>query len=50
MTGSAPPNGCNMDLALGYLIELLVRITPLSIFLRWDIEDFGLLAPEWSAS
>ncbi|KAF1779525.1 hypothetical protein PC129_g18213 [Phytophthora cactorum] len=36
-----------MDVALGSLVEFMVKITPLSALLSWDIQDLGVLVPEW---
>jgi hypothetical protein len=49
MIGIASDYACKLDLALGSLIELMVKITPLSTLLSWDVQDFGMLVPEWSA-
>ncbi|ETI57029.1 hypothetical protein F441_00597 [Phytophthora nicotianae CJ01A1] len=47
MQGNTFDNACKMDDALGSLVELMVKITPLSAFLSWDFHDLGVLVPEW---
>ncbi|KAG6948246.1 hypothetical protein JG687_00015600 [Phytophthora cactorum] len=47
MQGNISDYTCKMDVALGSLVEFMVKITPLSALLSWDIQDLGVLVPEW---
>ncbi|KAL3665597.1 hypothetical protein V7S43_009631 [Phytophthora oleae] len=36
-----------LDAVLGNLVEFVIKVTPLSTFFSWDIQDLGVLVPEW---